>query len=162
MPSNGGQSRPDVHTVTCYSYKGGAGRTLLVANLGVFAAQLGQRVVALDFDLEAPGLAYKFRRIDPTNVNPGLVGWLTDALSLGAAPAQLTDYLVRVDTSESYRSGGELWFMPAGRAPSANYFQDLKRLRLDQRLDDGSAIEALLELQRQFEVHLGRTRSRPR
>jgi len=43
--------------------------------------------------------------------------------------------------------GGWLKLLPAGRAPSPNYFQDLERLQLDRRLEDGSAIEALLDLQ---------------
>lgn len=143
-----------MRTVTCYSYKGGTGRTLLVANLAVFAAQLGQRVVVIDFDLEAPGIAYKVPGIDPEHHNPGLVGWLTAALSSGEAPANLSDYLLDAPLDATYVEGGWLKVMPAGRAPSANYFQDLRRLQLEQRLDDGSAIDALIELQAQFdEVH---------
>jgi len=45
--------------------------------------------------------------------------------------------------------------MPAGRAPSPNYFQDLRRLRLDQRLDDGTAIDALIDLQQRLADDLG-------
>ena len=54
-----------MQTVTFYSYKGGTGRTLLLANLARLAASLGRKVVALDFDLEAPGLLYKLFRSDP-------------------------------------------------------------------------------------------------
>lgn len=53
-----------MRTITFYSYKGGTGRTLLLANLSMLAARLGKRVVALDFDLEAPGLQYKFPLTD--------------------------------------------------------------------------------------------------
>ncbi len=144
-----------MRTITCYSYKGGTGRTLLVANLAVFAAQLGQKVVTVDFDLEAPGLAYKLPGVDPPRPGPGLVGWLTDGYSSGEAPAELADYLHDVPVEGALVSGGWLRFMPAGRAPSPNYFQDLRRLRLEQRLDDGSAIDALLELQRQIGDDLG-------
>ncbi|MDQ3760122.1 MAG: AAA family ATPase [Actinomycetota bacterium] len=42
--------------VTFYSFKGGAGRTLALANVGVVLAQNGHRVLVVDFDLEAPGL----------------------------------------------------------------------------------------------------------
>ena len=42
--------------VTFYSFKGGVGRTLALANIGVILAQNGHRVLAIDFDLEAPGL----------------------------------------------------------------------------------------------------------
>lgn len=46
-------------TVVFASYKSGVGRTLAVANLAHFLSNLGQRVVALDLDLETPGLQYK-------------------------------------------------------------------------------------------------------
>jgi cellulose biosynthesis protein BcsQ len=42
--------------VTFYSFKGGVGRTLALANVGVVLAQGGHRVLVVDFDLEAPGL----------------------------------------------------------------------------------------------------------
>jgi MinD-like ATPase involved in chromosome partitioning or flagellar assembly len=48
-----------METVAFYSYKGGVGRTLLVANTAQFLAMSGRRVVALDLDLEAPGLHQK-------------------------------------------------------------------------------------------------------
>ena len=45
-------------TVTFYSYKGGVGRTLALANVAYTLATEGgkQRVVVVDFDLEAPGI----------------------------------------------------------------------------------------------------------
>src|SRR3989442_7579550 len=48
-----------METVAFYSYKGGVGRTLLVANTAQFLAMSGRKVVALDLDLEAPGLHQK-------------------------------------------------------------------------------------------------------
>lgn len=46
-------------TVLFASYKSGVGRTLALANLAHFLSSMGQRVVALDLDLETPGLQYK-------------------------------------------------------------------------------------------------------
>jgi hypothetical protein len=40
-----------------YSFKGGVGRTMAVANIGAWLAQNGRRVLLVDFDLEAPGLS---------------------------------------------------------------------------------------------------------
>ena len=45
-----------MRTITYYSYKGGVGRTLLVANTAKYLSTLGKTVFALDLDLEAPGL----------------------------------------------------------------------------------------------------------
>ena len=38
--------------VTFYSYKGGVGHTVALANIGVLLARGGKRVLLLDFDLE--------------------------------------------------------------------------------------------------------------
>lgn len=48
---------------TFFSYKGGVGRTMAVANVGFIAALAGKRVLLMDWDLEAPGLAVYFRGI---------------------------------------------------------------------------------------------------
>ncbi len=42
--------------VSFYSYKGGVGRSMAVANLACLLAGLGHKVLVVDFDLEAPGL----------------------------------------------------------------------------------------------------------
>jgi tetratricopeptide (TPR) repeat protein len=41
---------------TFYSYKGGVGRSMAMANVGEWLCQQGLRVVMVDWDLEAPGL----------------------------------------------------------------------------------------------------------
>lgn len=47
--------------VTFYSYKGGTGRTMALANTAWILAANGFRVLTVDWDLEAPGLAKFFR-----------------------------------------------------------------------------------------------------
>lgn len=47
--------------VTFYSYKGGVGRTMALANVAFLAAANGKKVLVMDWDMEAPGLAYYFR-----------------------------------------------------------------------------------------------------
>jgi Mrp family chromosome partitioning ATPase len=42
--------------VTFYSYKGGTGRSMALANVAWILASAGNRVLAIDWDLEAPGL----------------------------------------------------------------------------------------------------------
>ncbi len=52
--------------ISFYSYKGGVGRSMAVANVGRLLAnqvsQAGRRVLLIDWDLEAPGLAQYFPR----------------------------------------------------------------------------------------------------
>jgi MinD-like ATPase involved in chromosome partitioning or flagellar assembly/tetratricopeptide (TPR) repeat protein len=49
------QSR-DGQVVTFYSYKGGTGRTMALANVAWILAANGKRVLVVDWDLESPGL----------------------------------------------------------------------------------------------------------
>ncbi len=46
---------------TFYSFKGGVGRSMALANLAFLTAFHGKRVLVMDWDLEAPGLVYYFR-----------------------------------------------------------------------------------------------------
>ena len=66
---------------TFYSYKGGTGRTFVLANVAFLLASLGKRVCVLDWDLEAPGLHRFFRPFleDPElEITEGLIDWLWD------------------------------------------------------------------------------------
>ena len=42
--------------ITFYSYKGGTGRSMALANAAWMLAMNGERVLVIDWDLEAPGL----------------------------------------------------------------------------------------------------------
>ena len=43
-------------STTFYSYKGGVGRTMAMANTAANLSLMGESVLMIDFDLEAPGL----------------------------------------------------------------------------------------------------------
>src|SRR6476659_4458719 len=50
-------SRPSLgKIITFYSYKGGTGRSMALANIAWILASNGKRVLCVDWDLEAPGL----------------------------------------------------------------------------------------------------------
>ena len=72
--------RPYGEIITFYSYKGGTGRSMVMANVGYLLAagkDYGSpQVLLIDWDLEAPGLE-RFFGID-TPVGPGLIDYLTD------------------------------------------------------------------------------------
>lgn len=46
---------------TFYSFKGGVGRSMTLANVAAWLSKWGQRVLIVDFDLEAPGIEKYFR-----------------------------------------------------------------------------------------------------
>ncbi|NEA99527.1 FxSxx-COOH system tetratricopeptide repeat protein [Streptomyces sp. SID13726] len=77
--------RPDSHDgriVTFYSFKGGTGRTMALANTAWILAANGKRVLAVDWDLEAPGLHRFFHPF----LEPAALGATTGITDL------LTDY----------------------------------------------------------------------
>lgn len=49
-------TKPPGKIITFYSYKGGTGRSMALANVAWILASQGKRVLTLDWDLEAPGL----------------------------------------------------------------------------------------------------------
>ncbi len=66
--------------VTFYSFKGGVGRSLAMANVAEILADTGYRVVVCDWDLEAPGLERYFadtkQESDNLTSQPGLMDLL--------------------------------------------------------------------------------------
>src|SRR5712691_2049041 len=70
--------------VTFYSYKGGTGRTMAMANIAGLLARRGKKVLVVDFDLEAPGLWRYFSKFrGKLNEQPGLI----DMLQAASSPA---------------------------------------------------------------------------
>lgn len=121
---------PRGRIITFYSYKGGTGRTLLLANVAWILASAGKRVLAIDWDLEAPGLHHYFHPflLDPNlRASDGLIDMVehfadASVTSEDERPHQeawlerATDirrYAVGLDWS--FPKPGRLDFVPAGR-----------------------------------------------
>jgi cellulose biosynthesis protein BcsQ len=146
-----------METVAFYSYKGGVGRSLLLANAARFLASLGKGVVALDFDFEAPGLHYKLgggqtyltgiRRSTFPLPNGGVVPYLIATLEGAASPPPFDEHMMALPVPDD--GGGWLRMMPAGPAPRQSYWAALKELGERLRLSDpsGRGFMALLDLQ---------------
>jgi MinD-like ATPase involved in chromosome partitioning or flagellar assembly len=118
-----------MQTITFYSYKGGTGRSLALANAAVYLARLGFSVVALDFDLEAPGLHYKFSRNDdgtPLAVTKGVVDYVNAFILDGRVPSPLQDFVINAPVPGVEKPLVHL--MPAGQAPSSDYWLKLSRI----------------------------------
>jgi hypothetical protein len=117
-----------MQTITFYSYNGGTGRTLALANAARYLVRLGQRVFAIDLDLEAPGLHYKLALGSEEDVPPitrGLVDYIHSFLITKQLPA-LADHTVQIRTEadrEEY-----ITLMPAGNVPRAEYWHKLTQI----------------------------------
>ncbi len=124
--------RPLGRIITFYSYKGGTGRSMALANIAWILAGSGRRVLAIDWDLEAPGLHRYFRPFlidEEVSASDGLID-LVDRyanqairpVEEGARPdpswyldyADFSDYVVSVNF-DHFPAGGKIDLLPAGR-----------------------------------------------
>jgi CO dehydrogenase nickel-insertion accessory protein CooC1 len=113
--------------VTFYSYKGGTGRTMALANVAWILASNGKHVLAVDWDLESPGLHKFFHPfLDESTVSatPGVIEIINDYASAAVDPGPRSDdwYLElaqverhAVSLEWAFPEGGKLDFLSAGR-----------------------------------------------
>ncbi|HEX5748299.1 MAG TPA: pentapeptide repeat-containing protein [Archangium sp.] len=72
------------HISTFYSFKGGVGRSLLLANVGVSLARSSQKVLLWDLDMEAPGMHYISGLRAQKLPARGFLEWLVDWQQAGS------------------------------------------------------------------------------
>ncbi|HBL27548.1 MAG TPA: hypothetical protein DD490_11990 [Acidobacteria bacterium] len=117
--------------ITFYSYKGGTGRTMALANVAWILASNGKRVLAVDWDLEAPGLHHYFRPFlldQDLTASSGLIDLVWDFAAATVAPlaspkdaqtgwheeyADILRYVIALRWG--FRAPGKLDFLPPGR-----------------------------------------------
>ena len=120
---------------TFYSYKGGVGRTMALANIAELFYRAGKRVLMIDWDLEAPGLEQFFfppQELDRVRRKRGLIdlvlGYkhqmttkldLSDPDNLPFEPPHAIRQPVYPRSSEpgtfAPSSSGQLWLITAGK-----------------------------------------------
>lgn len=147
--------------ITFYSYKGGTGRSMALANIAWILASNAKRVLVVDWDLEAPGLQRYFRPflVDRDLVSsPGVVDLITAFVLEAITPLErnqtlpkdwfvpLTDidpYIISLDWK--FPKGGTIDFIPAGRqGPDyAMRFAAIKWQKFYDVLGGGAFIEEL-------------------
>jgi cellulose biosynthesis protein BcsQ len=113
--------------VTFYSYKGGVGRSMALANIAVLLARRGLRVLAVDWDLEAPGLERYFDYFELSIKRGGLLPFLVEQhAQLGAdgeaSPDHYRHHLWTIDVGGAHR----LSLLGSGRAAHADYARVLE------------------------------------
>lgn len=145
--------------VTFYSYKGGVGRTMAMANVAALLARKGRKVVMLDFDLEAPGLD-SFEEFKPAHEKPGVVEFVQKYQKTKTLPP-LENYIFECPLEEAIsvnwwrKAGrdtgevvgelrGRVWLMPAGKKDQ-RYNHDLAQINwpaLYENNESGRFVEA--------------------
>ncbi len=143
--------------ITFYSYKGGTGRSMALANVAWILASNGHRVLVIDWDLEAPGLHRYFQPfiVDADLVETdGLIDymWSTTNAIMSAPETErssdrtlpnLLDYRLRVDWP--FDGKGYIDFIPAGRQGD-NYPQRVNGFDWEnfyERLGGGRVLNAV-------------------
>ena len=121
---------------TFYSYKGGVGRTMALANVAEIFYQAGLKVLMIDWDLEAPGLERFFLSTSVEEIldKPGVMDMLLEykrrmarapfdgGSEAGASPLELSERFI-VDLTRKDSRKGRLWLLSAGRR-SEGYFAE--------------------------------------
>jgi tetratricopeptide (TPR) repeat protein len=121
----------DGQIITFYSYKGGTGRSMVLANVAWILASGGKRVLVADWDLEAPGLHRYFRPFlldKELTSSEGIIDFVVDYTDqvltpvYGEKPLPIDWYVEHADIRPytvslawSFARGGALDFVPAGR-----------------------------------------------
>ncbi|MGI5156175.1 tyrosine-protein kinase family protein [Microbispora sp. CA-102843] len=148
------------HIITFYSYKGGAGRTMALANTAWILASNGHRVLVVDWDLESPGLHRFFRPfLDGKAISgtAGVIDLVKDFAWAATRPdprpadwhtryADVGRHVVPIEWPH-FPDGGSLDFLPAGRQ-NRDYSSLASTFDWDdfyERLGGGQFLDALRE-----------------
>ncbi len=133
-----------------YSYKGGVGRSTALASVAIQHARKGKRVLVIDFDLEAPGLASIFPPPEGAEVEIGVVDYLLERPVVGNSfPFNELSYIHDTPAVIGDK-GGAIHIIPAG-AVDSDYLEKLARINYQRLLSygdgdgEGSPLHAFLK-----------------
>jgi MinD-like ATPase involved in chromosome partitioning or flagellar assembly len=137
--------------VTFYSYKGGVGRSMALANIAVLLAQRGRKVLTVDWDLEAPGLDRYFGYFDIKPGGPGLLRLLMEARN--SVTADFKNFTSSFDCKGKH----PITFLASGREQDEAYSRNLENFDWQEFFDNqgGPFLEKLRQQWREeFDIVL--------
>jgi len=135
---------------TFYSYKGGVGRTMALANVAALLAQAGKRVLIVDFDLEAPGVP-SYEPLNCARGRPGIVDYVHRYLETTEVP-KAADYIVRCPLDAT----NAVWVMPAGDNTQASYSERFASIDWGYLYEHQHGYDLLEYLRQQWGEHEAR------
>ncbi len=130
------------HTVTFYSFKGGVGRTIALTHVAWILAERGHKVVAVDLDLEAPGLSTAFKLMPQPQY--GIVDYFYERAYLpdgSDASIAIGDIFGEVNIPDA---SGRLFVVPAG-VLSLDYISKVDDLRATTVSDRGETLWSIFK-----------------
>lgn len=142
-------------TITFYSYKGGVGRTLALSNIATRLAEFGKTVCMIDFDLEAPGIPYKFKKqLKSLEFETGLVDYLQHYVKYRQAPPNVKDFITTVEEGTANKK--EITLLPAGNIYSKDYWVKLSSIGWDKFFyeKDSTGVEFFFDLKEKIKKEI--------
>lgn len=130
---------------TFYSFKGGVGRSMALANVAEFLCRRGLKVLMVDFDLEAPGLERYFQIDDVKVLKPevietrrGLIDLLISYKNLRSISSNLPISNLKIEEP----SRGDSSFQTSGAEQNINTSELSASASLNQITSDASTSSA--------------------
>ena len=143
-------------TITFYSYKGGVGRSLVLANIAQRLVEFGKSVCMLDFDLEAPGLPFKFGAKKILDMKKrGIVDFVTEYQNTLNPPQNLDgSYYIHINPDR--KNQAPLFLITAGNTDSIAYWKNLATIDWKHMFysKDGQGYRLMLHLKALIEKEL--------
>lgn len=129
------------NVISFYSFKGGVGRTTAMILSAIELVRQGKRIVLLDFDLEAPGIASVFSTSENEYYsNKGIIDFFIDInanksyLDKSVSSMNIVDYYFTITKQDIIgTNGGELIIFPAASTSlttTNNYIDKLSKVDL--------------------------------
>lgn len=138
-------------TITFYSYKGGVGRSLALANIATRLAEFQRKVCLLDFDLEAPGLQFKFLDSRKIPFSLGIVDYIHEFSVSGVLPKSIKDYTLRMQFPQK----ADIDLIPSGNIDTREYWKKLSEINWSELLyKNKNGVRFLLDLKEKIRTQL--------
>ena len=137
-----------MYVVTFYSYKRGVGRTLALVNIAALLAKGGRRVLAVDFDLEAPSLP-EFDIFSTSFGKKGIVDYVTEYRSSGSAP-DCHNFIVPCEVADQ-----PIWIMSAGCNADYGYTDKLNDIDWNKLYEEQDGYLLFEDLKQQWSQYEG-------
>jgi len=133
--------------LTFYSYKGGTGRTMGLANVSVLLARMGYKVLIVDWDLEAPGIEHYFSRfvnIKRILLQKGVLDILLDPTNI--------HWKSCIQKIAIFSEQVEIDMITAGKR-SNEYFQKLRKMDFNKFYDQSNGYEFIENLRDEWKTN---------
>jgi cellulose biosynthesis protein BcsQ len=139
--------------ITFYSFKGGVGRSMALANIAIMLADWGHKVLIIDWDLEAPGLENFFSEhisLERARTKAGLIDLLDYQINKTGSGKEIQwkDCLVPV-LAGKFKSTAKLDLITAGNIDDG-YYEKVRSFDFNSFYADHNGGEVIENLRREW------------